>query len=104
MDGYIKNAVFNGDDGAARDNLVKADGSIGWIVYSKIASLSETDAVSKKNITIAALGEENSDGATATSHIKGFGGYFCSCFGGRKAIWIYRCRSGYYKGAYKRTN
>src|SRR5574344_993493 len=59
MDGYIKNAVFNGDDGAARDNLVKADGSIGWIVYSKIASLSETDAVSKKNITIAALGDEN---------------------------------------------
>ena len=51
MEGYIKNAVFNGDDGAARDNLVKADGSIGWIVYSKIASLSETDAVSKKNIT-----------------------------------------------------
>ena len=75
MDGYIKNAVFNGDDGAARDNLVKADGSIGWIVYSKIASLSETDAVSKKNITIAALGDENTDGTAATSHIKGFGGF-----------------------------
>ncbi len=75
MDGYIKNAVFNADDGAARDNLTKATGTAGWIVYSKIASTQETSEISKKNITISALGNENIDGSTATMHVKGFGGF-----------------------------
>lgn len=77
IDGYLTNSVFNADDGAARDNLDKksASGTAGWIVYSKIAGITETAEVSKKFLVNAALGEDNTDGNTATSHIKGFGGF-----------------------------
>lgn len=75
MDAYLRNSVFNADDGAARDSLVKTADNAGWIVYSKIASIQETNEVSKKNITIAALGNENTDGSTATMQMKGFGGF-----------------------------
>ncbi|MFA6861495.1 MAG: hypothetical protein WCR56_03850 [Bacilli bacterium] len=77
MDGYLTNAVFNTDDGKARDNMsaASAKGTIGWIVDSKIASIQETENVSKKNFTNAALGTENADGANPTMHMKGFGGF-----------------------------
>lgn len=72
---FIENAVFYADDGAAVNQLAKAPGDLGWIVYSKIQNISETADISKKNIVIAALGNENTDGTTATMQIKGFGGF-----------------------------
>lgn len=75
MDKYLTNSVFYKDDGAARDAFMKDKGSLGWIVYSKIASIQETAEISKKDITIAALGKDNADGNNPTSHIKGFGGF-----------------------------
>lgn len=76
IDRFLDNAVFYEDDGKARDALCKDEGSIGWIVYSKIASIQETEAISKKNITIAALGKENADGSKVTnSFMNGFGGF-----------------------------
>jgi hypothetical protein len=77
IDRFITNASFYGDDGQARDQMSSssAAGTAGWIVYSKIASIQETADVSKKNFTIAALGKDNSDGANATMHMKGFGGF-----------------------------
>jgi hypothetical protein len=77
MDGYLTNSVFNADDGAARDNITNktAAGNGGWIVYSKIGSVKESENVSVGNITISALGKDNTDGNTPTSHIKGFGGF-----------------------------
>lgn len=76
IDKFLTNAVFHPDDGQARDAFIKDYGSLGWIVYSKIASLQESETVTKKNITIAALGQGAGDGALqTTSHIKGFGGF-----------------------------
>ena len=77
MDGYLTNSVFNTDDGKARDNMsaASAKGTIGWIVDSKIASIQETENVSKKNFTNAALGTTNADGTNPTMHMKGFGGF-----------------------------
>ena len=51
-------------------------GGLAWIVYSKIASIQETAEITKKNITIAALGKDISDGANpGDSKINGFGGF-----------------------------
>lgn len=77
IDSYLTNSTFFADDGAARDNMssASAKGNLGWIVYSKIASITETENVSKKNFTISALGKDHTDGNAATSHIKGFGGF-----------------------------
>ena len=76
IEGFLTNAVFYGDDGAARDAFMKDYGGLGWIVYSKIASVQETADVTKKNITIAALGKDISDGANpGDSKINGFGGF-----------------------------
>jgi hypothetical protein len=73
---FLNNAVFSADDGKAVDDLAKTPGAVGWIVYSKIMNIKETDAISKKNIVIAALGNENTDGANpGDSKIKGFGGF-----------------------------
>lgn len=75
--GYIKNAIFQKDDGAAVNAFAvkTAKGSYGWIVYSKMMNLAETDTVSKKWIVSPALGKENTDGNTATMKMKGFGGF-----------------------------
>lgn len=73
IDKYIRNAVFSPDDGQARDAFIKAPGSLAWIVYSKIASLKETEDFKFKNITIAALGADN--GETPSMHMKGFGSF-----------------------------
>lgn len=76
INGFLQNAVFAADDGAARDAFMRDEGSLGWIVYSKIASIQETAAISKKNITIAALGKDAGDGKTrGDSEIDGFGGF-----------------------------
>jgi iron(III) transport system substrate-binding protein len=76
IDKYIENAVFYADDGKAVDALAKTPGSIGWIVYSKIQNIKETADTSKKNIVIAALGNENSDGTNpGSSKVAGFGGF-----------------------------
>lgn len=76
IDKFLTNAVFHEDDGKARDTFMQEEGSLGWIVYSKIASIQETANITKKNITIAALGPNNTDGALVTnSYIKGFGGF-----------------------------
>lgn len=74
---FIRNSSQFGDDGAARDALTPktASGNGAWIVYSKIASVQETEAVSKKNVTICAFGNDNADGNTATMKMKGFGGF-----------------------------
>ena len=63
IEGFLTNAVVYGDDGAARDAFMKDYGGLAWIVYSKIASIQETAEITKKNITIAALGKDISDGA-----------------------------------------
>lgn len=75
--GYIKNAIFQKDDGAAVNAFAvnTAKGSYGWIVYSKMMNLAETDTVSKKWIVSPALGKENTDGNTATMKMRGFGGF-----------------------------
>ena len=76
IDKFLTNAVFHGDDGAARDAFMKDYGGLGWIVYSKIASIQETAEITKKNITIAALGKDITDGANpGDSKIDGFGGF-----------------------------
>lgn len=73
---FIKNAVFNKDDGEAINNLAKGEDNIGWIVYSKIMNITETAEISKKNITVCALGNENTDGSTkGESSMKGFAGF-----------------------------
>ena len=75
--GYIKNAIFQKDDGAAVNAFAvnTAKGSYGWIVYSKMMNLAETDTVSKRWIVSPALGKENTDGNTATMKMRGFGGF-----------------------------
>jgi hypothetical protein len=77
INGYLTNATFYADDGKARDafDTKTAAGQAAWIVYSKIASIGETDTVSKKNLTICALGNQNTDGNAATMQMKGFGGF-----------------------------
>lgn len=73
---FIENSVFYADDGKAVDALAKTPGSLGWIVYSKIQNVKETAETSKKNIVIAALGENNTDGSNpGNSKIAGFGGF-----------------------------
>ena len=55
---------------------MKDYGGLAWIVYSKIASIQETAEITKKNITIASLGKDISDGANpGDSKINGFGGF-----------------------------
>lgn len=77
IEAFLKNSSKFGDDGKARDQMApkSAHGTAGWIVYSKIASIQETNEVSKKNFTICALGDENNDGNTAKMQMKGFGGF-----------------------------
>ena len=72
---FIKNAVFYADDGKALDAFKAAPGHAAWIVYSKIQNLQETAETTKKDIVIAALGKEHSDGANPTVAMKGFGGF-----------------------------
>ena len=55
IENYLLNAQFYDDDGAARDAFMKDEGGLGWIVYSKIASIQESADITKRNITIAAL-------------------------------------------------
>ena len=76
MEKFIKNAVFYADDGKALDAFKAAPGHAAWIVYSKIQNLKETAQTTKRDIVIAALGKEHSDGKNAgQSAIKGFGGF-----------------------------
>lgn len=76
IDRFIKNAVFYADDGGAMSKLASTPGDIGWIVYSKILNVSESTDISKKNLVVAALGEDNTDGATiGESKMKGFAGF-----------------------------
>lgn len=76
IDGFLSNAVFYEDDGKAINQLVATPGHIGWIVYSKLLTVSETAAISKKNIVVAPLGANNTDGSTiGNSAMKGFGGF-----------------------------
>lgn len=76
IDRFLSNAVFYEDDGKAMNHLAQTPGNIGWIVYSKLLKVNETNDISKKNIVVAALGENNKDGATmGNSCIKGFGGF-----------------------------
>ncbi|MCR5078941.1 MAG: hypothetical protein K6B65_03355, partial [Bacilli bacterium] len=62
IDKYIKNANFAADDGKALEAFKVAPGHAAWIVYSKIQNVQETAEISKKNIVIAALGKNHSDG------------------------------------------
>lgn len=76
IDKFIENAVFYADDGKAVDNLNNVPGNIGWIVYSKLENINETNKISKKNLVIGALGENNTDGSTLqNSSMKGFAGF-----------------------------
>lgn len=75
IDRYIKNANFAADDGKALDAFKVAPGHAAWIVYSKIQNVQESADISKKNIVIAALGKDHSDGKNPTLAMKGFGGF-----------------------------
>lgn len=77
INGYLTNSTFYADDGKARDAFAPstAGGNLAWIVYSKIQGLTESADITKKNITIGALGASNSDGNNATMQMKGFGGF-----------------------------
>ncbi len=72
---YIKNAVFHDDDGKALNAFTAAPGHAAWIVYSKIQNVTESAEITKKDIVIAALGKNHSDGKNATMAMKGFGGF-----------------------------
>jgi len=50
IDKFLTNAVFYTDDGEAMTHLSKTPGNVGWIVYSKLLKVAETNEVSKKNI------------------------------------------------------
>jgi hypothetical protein len=76
MEKFIKNAKFAADDGAAQNAFVAAPGHAAWIVYSKLMNLKETEQVTKKDVVVAALGKDHSDGANpGESKLKGFGGF-----------------------------
>lgn len=76
IDKFIENAVFFKDDGEAMTHLANTPGNVGWIVYSKLLKVEETAAISKKNIVVAALGQNNTDGSKlGASNIKGFAGF-----------------------------
>lgn len=76
IDKFIENAVFHDDDGKAVNKLAQTPGDIGWVVYSKITNVKESEAISKANIVIGALGSDNADGAAkGASSMKGFGGF-----------------------------
>ena len=72
---YIQNASFYEDDGKALDAFKAAPGHAAWIVYSKIQNVKETAQTTKKDIIIAALGKNHSDGKNPTLAMKGFGGF-----------------------------
>lgn len=72
---FIKNASFYADDGKALDTFKASPGHAAWIVYSKIQNVEESEQVTKKDIVIAALGKEHSDGKNPTLAMKGFGGF-----------------------------
>ena len=76
IDRLLSNAVFYADDGKAMTHLAQTPGNIGWIVYSKLLKVEESNDISKKNIVVAALGENNTDGSKmGDSCVKGFGGF-----------------------------
>ena len=76
IDKFITNATFADDDGKAINHLAQTPGNVGWIVYSKLLKVDETPAITKNNIVVAALGTNNTDGATkGDSSMKGFGGF-----------------------------
>ncbi len=76
IDRFITNAVFADDDGKAIQHLAQTPGNVGWIVYSKLLKVEETEDISKGNILVGALGMDNTDGATkGDSSMKGFGGF-----------------------------
>lgn len=75
IDKFVENAVFYNDDGEAMTNLAKTPGAIGWIVYSKIMKVEESGDISKKNIVIAALGNDNDGSANRESKMQGFAGF-----------------------------
>jgi hypothetical protein len=76
IDGFLKNAVFYEDDGKAVAHLSSVPGNVGWIVYSKILKVAESADISKKNIVVAALGTNNTNGASmGDSQLAGFGGF-----------------------------
>ncbi|MDY4935663.1 MAG: hypothetical protein SO132_02700 [Candidatus Enteromonas sp.] len=76
IDKFIENAVFHDDDGKAVNKLAQTPGDIGWIVYSKIQNVKESEAITKANLVIGALGSDNDNGATkGASSMKGFGGF-----------------------------
>lgn len=73
---FLDNAVFYDDDGKAIGHLAQTPGNVGWIVYSKLLKVNESDSISKKNIVVAALGADNADGKTmGDSKLAGFGGF-----------------------------
>jgi hypothetical protein len=75
IDKFLTNAIFYDDDGKAIGHLANTPGTVGWIVYSKLLKVEESEAISKKNIVVAALGATNDDKEAATSAIKGFSGF-----------------------------
>jgi hypothetical protein len=75
IDKFLTNAVFYEDDGKAIGHLAATPGTVGWIVYSKLLKVEESEKISKKDIVVAALGATNDDKEAATSSIKGFSGF-----------------------------
>ena len=76
IDGFLKNAIFFEDDGKAVAHLSQTPGNLGWIVYSKLLKVTESAAISKKDLVVAALGNTNANGATmGDSKLNGFGGF-----------------------------
>lgn len=75
IDKFITNSIFNEDDGKAINHLANTPGTVGWIVYSKLLKVEESNNISKKDIVVAALGATNDDKEAKTSSIKGFSGF-----------------------------
>ena len=76
MEKFIKNAVFYADDGKAQNAFISSPGHAAWIVYSKLMNLAETEQTTKRDVVVAALGTQHSDGANpGASKLKGFGGF-----------------------------
>jgi hypothetical protein len=75
IDKFLANASFWDDDGAAINHLAAAPGNVGWIVYSKLLKVNESNDISKANLVVAALGEDNDGTPLTKSNMDGFAGF-----------------------------
>jgi len=82
IDAFLRNSTGLDDDGNVNKaiNQKTAKGAYGWQVYSKLLKTTETEETSNAFLVSPTLGNDNSDGKTATNHMKGFSGFMYKHF------------------------